>query len=191
MSRPHMILAAAAAASLAASPAAADPTHSPAVAPPAGTELAGFAWDSAASAELEAELHRLHQLWNDGDIATLKTLIVGDPSLPTFELDVKTHKPIRLVGKADIDRFIVEATRTGSSDGIRVELDKPVTACRATDGVGVCTEECTVRYRNAEGGIIATDHLRSTQIAVKTGQGWRWIQWQMANTAPPTAIAAR
>jgi hypothetical protein len=191
VSRSHMILAAAAAASLAAAPAAADPKHAAAPAPPAAAELAGFAWDAKASADLEAELHRLHQLWNDGDIATLKTLIVGDPSLPTFELDVRTHKPIRLVGKADIDRFIVAATNSGSSDGVRVELDTPVTACRATGGVGVCTEECTVRYRDAAGDIIATDHLRSTQIAVKTEQGWRWIQWQMANTGAATTLAAR
>lgn len=190
MSRPHIILAAAAAALLAAAPAAADPHHG-AAAPMAAAELAGFKWDAAASADLEAELHRLHKLWNDGDIATLKTLIVGDPSLPTFELDVATHKPIRLVGKADIDRFIGQATTKDASSGIRVELENPVTACRATDGVGVCTEECTVRYRDAKGSVVATDHLRSTQIAVKTEQGWRWIQWQMANTGAATTLAAR
>ena len=158
---------------------------------PTSVEIPGFAWDAAASAELDSELHRLHQIWNTGDIGALRQYILGDPAMPTFELDPRTHRPIRLVGKAQIDAFIDDVINAEATDGLRAELETPVTVCRATSTVGVCTEECTVRYRNASGRIVAEDRLRSTQIAVRTSEGWRWIQWQMADARPPLSISAR
>ncbi|MCG8369385.1 MAG: nuclear transport factor 2 family protein [Proteobacteria bacterium] len=141
--------------------------------------VAQFEWDEAASAELEHELHRMHEDWNESRIEALKELMVGDDVLVTFELDPRTHQPIRLTTKGDIDRFVDDTVDAIEEDGGSVELEMPALNCRATDSFGVCTEECTVHIRKAD-GVEYTDELWSTNIAVKTDEGWRWIQWHMS-----------
>src|ERR1051325_3498441 len=80
--------------------------HLAAVTAPADSSSGYVQWDAEASRELEAEVHRLHKIWNSGDIASLKKYIIGDSVLPTFELEPNTHNPIKLQSKADFERFI-------------------------------------------------------------------------------------
>jgi len=140
---------------------------------------AAFQWDEDASLELEHELHRMHDVWNQNKIRTLKELMIGDDELVTFELDPASHQPVRLRSKADIDSFVDQTVAVINKDGGSSELEMPALNCRATATFGVCTEECTVHIKKADGSEFV-DELWSTNVAVKTDQGWRWIQWHMS-----------
>jgi hypothetical protein len=55
--------------------------------------------------------------------------------------------------------------------------------CRATGTFGVCTEECTVRLKKAD-GTEQVDHYFGSGTAVKLGGEWKWVQWHMSVGAP-------
>ncbi len=147
-------------------------------------------WDTKSSQDLEASLHHLHQIWNTGDFDALKKYIIGDDVTPTFELDPGTHKAIKLQSKADLDRFMTKVQTVQNESNVVTELDVPKVHCRATATWGYCTEECTVKYKKKSGELVHVDELLSTQIAVNTKDGWRWIQWHMS-AARPTDVALR
>jgi hypothetical protein len=153
--------------------------------------LSGVQWDEKYSKELELNLHQLHELWNTGDIASLKQFIIGDDLLPTFELDPRTHQPIKLESKADLDGFISRVLTTQDERKLVTELDMPKVRCRATATWGFCTEECSVKYKAQTGELLGTDKLWSTQIAINTAEGWRWIQWHMSDASPPQSVNIR
>lgn len=163
-----------------------------AVVAPLPTPASELQWDEKYSKELEANLHQLHEVWNTGDIAALKQFIIGDDLLPTFELDPRTHKPIKLESKAELDGFISRVVTTQDDRKIVTELDTPKVKCRATATWGFCTEECSVKYKAQAGGeLLGTDKLWSTQIAINTPKGWRWIQWHMSDASPPQSVNIR
>lgn len=156
------------------------------------TQVGNVAWDADASAELTQALHDLHVQWNEGDITSLKDYMIGDDVLITFELDPRTHQPVTLDSKEKIDAFISNVDTTQTQDALVTELEHPKLRCRATSSWGVCTEQCVVHFRDRTNGAhVATDHLVSTQVAVKTEEGWRWIQWHMSQAAPAGSVAYR
>lgn len=142
-------------------------------------------WDEKASAELTAALHHMHEVWNTGDIAALKELMVGDDVLVSFELDPSTHAPIRLTSKEAIDAFVDKVVLEIDEQEATTKLEMPRLNCRATGNFGVCTEECTVHFVDADGKRYRTDKLWSTAVAVKYEDGWRWIQWHMSQAQVP------
>jgi hypothetical protein len=164
--------------------------HAAAAAPMANqsARLNEIQWDEKASKDLEASLHKLHEIWNTGDIASLKQYIIGDSWIPTFELDPKTHQPIKLESKADLDGFIARTLTAQDDRKLVTELDMPKLRCRATATWGFCTEECSVKYKAQTGELLGTDKLWSTQIAINTPEGWRWIQWHMSDASPPQSV---
>ncbi len=144
---------------------------------------AGVQWDPKASEELAHALHQLHEVWNTGNIRGLKDAMIGDDALVTFELDAKTHKPIRLASKRDLDSFVESVATDLEEDGTVQELATPVVNCRATATFGVCTEECTVRTKKKD-GVETLHRLWSTNLAVKQNGEWKWIQWHMSKAGP-------
>jgi len=146
-------------------------------------------WDANATKELEMALHHIHDVWNRGDIPALKGLIVGDPVLPSYELDPKDHKPIRLGSKQAIDAFVDRASSQQESENRVVKLEKPVVSCRATSTFGVCTEECTIHVMTAAGAE-RIDRLWSTNVAVRYPDGWKWIQWQQGEAGSDRSSSA-
>ena len=164
--------------------------HAAAIAPMLNqsARLGDVQWDEKYSKELELSLHKLHEVWNTGDIASLKQYIIGDDLLPTFELDPRTHQPIKLESKADLDGFISKAVTAQDDRKLVTELDMPKVRCRATATWGFCTEECSVKYKAQTGELLGTDKLWSTQIAINTAKGWRWIQWHMSDASPPQSV---
>src|SRR5262245_38493856 len=63
-------------------------------------------WNDAASRELAAALHHLHEVANSDDRVELKRLILGDEALTTFELTGNNRTPVTLRSKLEIDAFI-------------------------------------------------------------------------------------
>jgi SnoaL-like domain len=135
-------------------------------------------WDDKASNELAAALHHMHEVANNGDIKALKQLMLGDDKLVTFELASDQLTPVPLRSKTEIDKHI-DAVNEGISAEGTLSLDMPKMNCRATATFGVCTEECTIRLKTAD-GTERVDHFFGTGSAIKTGGEWKWVQWHMS-----------
>lgn len=135
-------------------------------------------WDDRASKELAAALHHTHEVANSGDIKALKKLMIGDDALVTFELASDQMTPVPLRGKAEIDKHL-DAVNEGVSAAGTLSLDMPKMNCRATGTFGVCTEECTVRLKKADGSE-QVDHFFGTGTAVKLNGEWKWVHWHMS-----------
>jgi hypothetical protein len=158
--------------------------------PSSGPKEGRVVWSETASRELEAELHRLHEIWNEGNTRDLRKYIIGDEVLPTFELDPRSQSP-NYVADTRGSRSL-RGGRYPKSGGPQPhdQARQPTVRCRAMETWGICTEECTVYYNQAETGQrLATDNLRATQVAIKTADGWRWIQWHMSDSSPPESVA--
>jgi ketosteroid isomerase-like protein len=140
-------------------------------------------WDESASKELTQALHHMHTVWNSGDIKALKGLMPGDDALVTYELSPYGHTPIRLKGKAAIDKFVDDVVDYISGESATSVLEMPAISCKATGQFGVCTEECTIHLKKQDGSE-RIDRLWSTAIAVKYPEGWKWIQWHMSVGTP-------
>ncbi|MEM9553985.1 MAG: nuclear transport factor 2 family protein [Acidobacteriota bacterium] len=143
-------------------------------------------WDDEASADLAMALHEMHEVWNSGDIESLKKLIIGDDVLVTFELDPETHAPIRLNSKDDMWQFVDKIVQNLDDEDAVSLLGHPGVHCRATDSFGICTEECNVTVKLGNGKE-ERHKLWSTATAVKAADGWKWIQWHMS-TGGPTEV---
>jgi hypothetical protein len=139
-------------------------------------------WDDQASKELMMALHHTHEEANAGDIKAVKQAYIGDDGLVTFELDPDNATPIALRTKKDIDAHFDKVNAGISAEGT-LTLDGPKMNCRATTTFGVCTEECTVRLKKAD-GTEHVDHFFGSGTAVKIGGEWKWVQWHMSVGAP-------
>jgi len=135
-------------------------------------------WDDKASKELAAALHYTHEVANAGDIKTLKQLMIGDDALVTFELASDQLTPVALRSKKEIDKHLDRVNEGVSSVGT-LALDMPKMNCKATATFGVCTEECTVRLKKADGSQ-QVDHFFGTGTAVKVNGEWKWVHWHMS-----------
>ena len=135
-------------------------------------------WDDKASKELAAALHYTHEVANAGDIKTLKQLMIGDDALVTFELASDQLTPVALRSKKEIDKHLDRVNEGVSSVGT-LALDMPKMNCKATATFGVCTEECTVRLKKADGSQ-QVDHFFGTGTAVKVNGEWQWVHWHMS-----------
>ncbi|MEM9553227.1 MAG: hypothetical protein AAGC60_03135 [Acidobacteriota bacterium] len=151
----------------------------------AGPAFAGepVAWSDEASEELAVALHEMHEVWNTGDIESLKKLIIGDDVLVTFELDPATHTPIRINSRDQLWSFVDNIVTNLEDEEAVSLLGHPGVHCRATDSFGVCTEECNVTVK-LPNGVEERHKLWSTATAVKYPDGWKWIQWHMSTGGP-------
>lgn len=145
-----------------------------------------IAWDERASKELMHEFHSIHEASNKGDIETVKKLIAGDDVLVTFELG-SDLSPVPLRSKKDIDSFLDRIVKEAVDDQGEYVLEMPVMNCRATQNFGVCTEECTIHYKMAD-GTERVDKSFGTAVAVKYPDGWKWIQYHMSVAAPSQTV---
>jgi len=143
-------------------------------------------WDDKASKELMMALHHTHEVANAGDIKALKQSYIGDDTLVTFEMDPDNATPVALRSKKEIDAHL-DRVSTGLSQQGTLFLDGPKMNCRATATFGVCTEECTIRLKKAD-GTETVDHFFGSGTAVKTGGQWRWVQWHMSVGAPRESV---
>lgn len=153
-----------------------------------GTPKDTAQWDDQASQELMLALHHSHDVANAGDIEALKRAYIGDDALVTFELDPDNATPVALRSKKEIDAHLGGVSVGINAQGI-LNLDGPKMSCRATPTFGVCTEECTVRLKKAD-GTEQVDHFFGSGTAVKIGGEWKWVQWHMSVGAPREKVEA-
>lgn len=144
-------------------------------------------WDDKASKDLAAALHHMHEVANSGDMKALKQLVIGDDVLVTFELALDNVTPVPLRSKKEIDTHLDTVNEGASTQQGTFTLDMPKMNCRATATLGVCTEECTIHLKRAD-GTERIDHLFGTGTAVKTADGWKWVQWHMSVGGQPQTV---
>ena len=144
-------------------------------------------WDDKASKDLAAALHHMHEVANSGDLKALKQLYIGDEALVTFELASDNATPVPLRSKKEIDTFLDKISEGASDQHGTYTLDMPKMNCRATATIGVCTEECTIHFKMAD-GTERIDSLFGTATGVKTADGWKWIQWHMSVGGQPQLV---
>jgi hypothetical protein len=145
-------------------------------------------WDEQASKELMQALHYTHEVANAGDIEAVKQAYIGDSALVTFELG-PDDSPVALRSKKEIDAHLDRVSAGINAEGT-LNLDGPKMQCRATGSFGVCTEECTVRLKKAD-GTEQVDHYFGSGTAVKIGSEWKWVQWHMSVGAPRESVNAK
>lgn len=143
-------------------------------------------WDDKAAKDLAHSLHNMHEVANSGDMKTLKKLYIGDDVLVTFEL-ASDNKPVTLRSKTEIDAFVDSINSGANVAHGTYTLDMPKMNCRATATFGVCTEECTIRFKTAD-GTERIDRLFGTATGVMTADGWKWVQWHMSVAAEPQVV---
>lgn len=139
----------------------------------------GAIWDAKASEEVAHALHYMHEAWNAGDMEKVKQVVAGDDALLTFELAADNQTPVVLRSRADILAFIENVEESTAAKGDTYVMEMPKMSCRATPSFGVCTEECSVHLKRADGSQ-RVDKLFGTAIAVKYPDGWKWVQWHMS-----------
>ncbi|MEM7050078.1 MAG: nuclear transport factor 2 family protein [Acidobacteriota bacterium] len=149
----------------------------------AGASKSLVEWDAEASEELEHAYHMLHDSWNKLDVAALQNMLIGDDVLATFDMDPDTHQPIKLNSKADMDDFTSRVISGFKAENIKVNAKHPMIKCRASNGIGICTEECTI-HLSMPNGESAVELLRASAVAVKHVDGWKFIQWHMSQAGP-------
>jgi hypothetical protein len=142
-------------------------------------------WSEPAAKELVHALHHMHELVNEGKFDQAADMIVGDDVLMTFELSLEDNStPIALRSKKELFHFMKQLLDSAQdNEEVTVFLDKPKHRARATQNLGIVTEECTVRFRYANGEE-RVDKLFGTNIAVKYPDGWKFIQWHMSVARP-------
>jgi hypothetical protein len=144
-------------------------------------------WDDKAAKDLAQALHNMHEVANSGDMKALKNQLIGDDVLVTFELAANNMTPVPLRSKKEIDAFVDRVNGVADAQQGEFTLDMPVMNCRATATFGVCTEECTVRFKGAD-GVERVDKLYGTATGVKTADGWKWVQWHMSVANDPQIV---
>ncbi len=144
-------------------------------------------WDDKAAKELANALHNMHEVANSGDMVALKKQLIGDDVLVTFELAADNMTPVPLRSKKEIDAFVDRVNGAADAQSGEFTLDMPIMNCRATATFGVCTEECTIRFKAAD-GTERVDKLYGTATGVKTADGWKWVQWHMSVANEPQTV---
>ena len=153
--------------------------------PPSQTPAKSSAvvWDEAGARNLEAAYHTLHEYWNAMDVPKLKSVLVGDEKLATFDIDPDTLEPVKLRTKADIDRFTDQIFNGFKGSEIKTVAEHPMIACRVSGSLGVCTEECRIQLFLPD-GTKQIQKLRGTAVAVNDAGTWRFIEWHMSPSGP-------
>lgn len=146
----------------------------------------GVVWDDQAAEDVAHTLHHMHELINEGKFDEAAKMIAGDDVLMTFELGLDDNStPVVLRSKEELFRFMKQLFEGAQkNDGVTIVLDRPRHSARATENIGIVTEECTVRFRYANGEE-RVDKLFGTNVAVKYPDGWKFIQWHMSVAEPP------
>jgi ketosteroid isomerase-like protein len=146
-------------------------------------------WNPAAAQEAEMAMHKLHGAWDKMDMAAVEKAIADDGFLATFEY-TDTNEAITLRNKAELVAWL----RKGFDDlkarnATTVAIPQSKMDCRATDTLAVCTEECDIIYKRADGMLEVSPH-RGTSVMRKGPQGWQFTHWHVSEAGARKTVTA-
>lgn len=136
-------------------------------------------WDAEAEKEVLTLLHHMHHAWNDGDVDFIKRSVAEDGFVGTFELTGDEH-PVVLNSRdaliAFVEKLVDETRESGSTTEASPNRTHQV---RATSTFAICTEECDLIERHADGSRAVLPH-RGTSALAKTEDGWKFVHWHVS-----------
>jgi ketosteroid isomerase-like protein len=136
-------------------------------------------WDAQAAAEATQVMHRLHEAWNKMDMATVEKYVAEDGFLTTFEIGNKSNA-VQLKTRDQLLAFLRDGFAEFQKSGSTTEATPVVEMeCRATRDMAVCTEECDIAVRLADGLREVIPH-RGTSVLRKGPDGWKFTHWHIS-----------
>lgn len=140
-------------------------------------------WDEKAAEEVAHLLHRMHQAWNEGDLDFIKRSVAEEGFVGTFELTGDEQAAV-LYSRKDLLAFVEKLIADQEASGSRTEASPNRThQVRATSTFAICTEECDLIERQADGSRHALPH-RATSALAKTADGWKFVHWHVSQGGP-------
>lgn len=151
---------------------------------PGGLAGAIFERDAGAEGEIRGFLSQLQTAFSRGDIDYIVNTLADD--FTTFELLAVDGKPIVIREKAKMREYL--KTLFPSSSETQA---KTITATQvvANSTLGLINEEGDVVITHAD---TTKEHqpLRSSALAIRTNDGWKWRHWHMSEGGPRFRVNA-
>jgi hypothetical protein len=149
---------------------------------PVGTDQT-VQWDEKAAEEVATLLHRMHHAWNDGDLEFIKSSVADEGFVGTFELTGNEQAAV-LNSRQELLAFVEKLIADQNASGSRTEASPNRThQVRATSTFAMCTEECDLIERQADGSRHVLPH-RGTSVLAKTADGWKFVHWHVSQGGP-------
>jgi len=146
-------------------------------------------WDDDAADEVMLLLHHMHRAWNDSDLEFIKRSIADEGFVGTFELTGDEH-PSVLYSREELVSFVEKLFADMNSSGSHSEAaPRSAHQVRATSTFAICTEECDLIERHADGSRSVLPH-RGTSALAKTADGWKFVHWHVSQGGPARAYDA-
>ena len=146
-------------------------------------------WDDAAAEEVMVLLHRMHHAWNDGDLEFIKRAVADEGFVGTFELTGSEQAAV-LNSREELLAFVEKLFTDMKASGAKTEASPNRThQVRATSTFAICTEECDLIERHADGSRHILPH-RGTSALAKTEDGWKFVHWHVSQGGPGKAYDA-
>lgn len=140
-------------------------------------------WDEKAAEEVATLLHRMHHAWNDGDLDFIKRSVADEGFVGTFELTGNEQAAV-LNSRQELLAFVEKLIADQNASGSRTEASPNRThQVRATSTFAICTEECDLIERQADGSRHVLPH-RGTSALAKTADGWKFVHWHVSQGGP-------
>lgn len=147
-------------------------------------------WDENAAEEVMVLLHRMHHAWNDGDLAFIKNSVAEEGFVGTFELTGDENAAV-LNSRQELLAFVEKLIADQNASGSRQEASPNRThQVRATSTFAICTEECDLIERQADGSRHILPH-RGTSALAKTPDGWKFVHWHVSQGGPGKTFDAK
>jgi ketosteroid isomerase-like protein len=140
-------------------------------------------WDEKAGKEVLALLHHMHHAWNDGDLDFIKRSVADDGFIGTFELTGDEQAAV-LHSRDELVTFVEKLFNEQLKTGARTEASPNRShQVLATETFAICTEQCDLIERHADGTRHVLPH-RGTSVLAKTADGWKFVHWHVSQGGP-------
>jgi hypothetical protein len=131
----------------------------------------------------------MHHAWNDGDLEFIKRAVADEGFVGTFELTGSEQAAV-LNSREELLAFVEKLFTDMKASGAKTEASPNRThQVRATSTFAICTEECDLIERHADGSRHILPH-RGTSALAKTEDGWKFVHWHVSQGGPGKAYDA-
>ncbi|MEU7484874.1 nuclear transport factor 2 family protein [Streptomyces sp. NPDC042319] len=143
-----------------------------------------FEHDAGAEGEIRGFLAQLQAAFSRGDIDYIVSTLADE--FTTYELVAVDGRPIAIREKAKMREYLTTLFPSSSETQAKTIAATQVVA---TSTMGLINEEGDVVITHAD---TTKEHqpLRSSALAIRTKDGWRWRHWHMSEAGPRFRVNA-
>lgn len=140
-------------------------------------------WDDVAAQELRAEMDKMNNAWEKGDMAAARAMIASDGNLDVYDFDAQGH-PAKYTSADDMVKATEQMIAESKKAGVVMKQEIRSLNCQATTTFGACTQEFDMHMTMPDGNK-QTWSFRGTGTARKGTDGWKWTHWHASFAALP------